>query len=261
MNSKLVRSSSPHSVAFNEVTRNAISPKNDLKSGDKKQVAGVDKTLIGSEQLPDAARVKFEDEKKLSSLNAKFDTEAISDQTSTGISKSPIRTNRQHLDVQNPLDAHQFQEAVQRLEDRIQHFKATHHTDNRQTFTDDALVDNRQTFAEDVLRDNMQLVPSHSAYENHKVYLEKKNIRDQLVHVQTSESIAESDQMKLQVEDEAASAMAQKNSNSPVPANQEPLEMVEEDPLQAQIRLMKKKLRKANQTLVEIQAQDSAQQD
>lgn len=249
MNSKLVRSSSPHSVAFNEVTRNAISPKNDLKSGNKKQLAGEDKTLIGNEQLLDAARVKFEDEEKLSSLNATFDTEAIRDQTSTGISKSPIRSNRQHLDVQNPQDEHQFQEAVQRLEDRIQHFKATHHTDNR------------QTFADDVLRDNMQLVPSNSAYENHKVYLEKKNIRDQLVHIQTSDPAAEPDQVNLQVQNDAESAKSPKHSESSTEALSESLEMVEEDPLQAQIRLMKKKLRKANQTLVEIQAQDSAQQD
>lgn len=216
MDNKLIRSGAPHTVTFSEVTHNAISPNNDLTAGEKKEL----------------------------------------------ISQSPT----EKIELESPLADDHYHEALQRLEDQVIRLKKKYYSDNRQKIGDDALTDSIQSVNEsDRIDDNI-------------VYLGKENIKDRFVSIDSSiaESssnllIDEQDSNKesspvdvlnielqsdfntLQVDDiQTQSELEQVLPEEALDA-QDSASSLTESQLQAQIRLMKQKLLKANRELIEIQ--------
>ncbi len=216
MDNKLIRSGAPHTVTFSEVTHNAIRPKNDLTAGEKKEL----------------------------------------------ITQSPT----EKIEVESPLADDHYHEAIQRLEDQVMRLKKKHYSDNRQKIGDDALTDNIQSVNEsDRIEDNI-------------VYLGKENIKDRFVSINSStadsssnllidEQISykesssvdamniepHSDFNTLQVDDIQTQSELEQLLPEVILDAQDSASSMTESQLQAQIRLMKQKLLKANRELIEIQ--------
>ena len=179
MNDKLIRSGAPHSVTFNEATRNALSPKNELSEAEKQEITKQSEVQSAHPpvQLATNHVAINSNDNSLASVNPIFSSEQINKQSLTVGKKSLPQNNFQKIENDSLLDENNFHDVIQRLEDRIQHFKENHHIDNRQTFSDEA----------NHLRKDM-------------VYLGKKNIKDFSVPISTLESQPSASQ--FDVEDE-----------------------------------------------------------
>ena len=241
MNDKLIRSGAPHSVTFNEATRNALSPKNELSEAEKQEITKQSEVQSAHPpvQLPTNHVAINSNDNSLASVNPIFSSEQINKQSLTVGKKSLPQNNFQKIENDSLLGENNFHDAIQRLEDRIQHFKENHHIDNRQTFSDEA----------NHLRKDM-------------VYLGKKNIKDFSVPISTLESQPSASQFDVEDEKTKPSDESQTQSKETnvtqtkiKPSDTTPQELNDDD-LQAQMRLMKEKLSKANQKLIDIQGQD-----
>jgi len=260
MNDKLIRSAAPHSVTFNEVTHNAIRSTNDLTAGEKKEFlisTDVDQVETSDEIKENNSTSIIQDNSSRSNL-AKFDADVLKEQNASTVKRAHIKKNIQKLEVESPLDENLYKEALHRLEDRVQHLKNKNISSNNQKITDE------------VLSNNSQLLSENERIEKNLVYVGKKNIKDHLIQINshsqylsTSEDVDKSDIQKNQPAENnrqtAQSIINEQSIGNPSHEASKTLEnheALEESELQAQIRMMKEKLRKANKELIDIQQQD-----
>jgi hypothetical protein len=259
MNDKLVRSGAPHSVTFNEVTHNALSPKNDLTEGEKKEIntnSGLPVPDGNGHEHPNSVALDSQENSIVSNGEA-FASDKTKNQDISNIKKSPIKTHFKKIQSQLPLTDSQFREAIQRLEDRVHHFKESYPAENM------------QKIGNDVFNDNLQMVDDSKRFEKHLVYVGKQNIKDRSVIIDSPSDhvLQPSDDEKENsmhstgtTESPLISKLIPTNEQVDSQANKSHLEelapVIEDDHLQVQIKIMKQKLRHANQKLIDIQVNE-----
>jgi len=125
MSRKLVRSGVQHSVTFNAATRNAVSPKYELKEG---------------ENIP----LELNDVSDLT-------TKTIIENTNFSEKKTHIKSNMQKIDADVLLDDNIFREAAEKILSNQKSIGTSfHYKDNIQKFDDsNPITDNRQKIADD----------------------------------------------------------------------------------------------------------------
>jgi hypothetical protein len=158
MSRKLVRSGVPHAVTFSAVTRNAVSPKYELKEGENIALEPSD----GSD----------------------LTTKTIIENTNFSEGKTHIQSNMQHIDADTLLNDNIFRESAEKILNNQQsksasfHYKdniqslgsSKHYKDNFQKFNDtNPIIDNRQKITDDAQLSTHHFIGSKEVIQNLKI--------------------------------------------------------------------------------------------
>jgi hypothetical protein len=151
MSRKLVRSGVQHSVTFNAATRNAVSPKYELKEG---------------ENIP----LELNDVSDLT-------TKTIIENTNFSEKKTHIKSNMQKIDADVLLDDNIFREATEKILSNQQSIGTSfHYKDNIQKFDDsNPITDNRQKIADDAKKSTHHFIGLKEVIQN----LKKNDLKPQ----------------------------------------------------------------------------------
>ena len=151
MSRKLVRSGVQHSVTFNAATRNAVSPKYELKEG---------------ENIP----LELNDVSDLT-------TKTIIENTNFSEKKTHIKSNMQKIDADVLLDDNIFREAAEKILSNQQSIGTSfHYKDNIQKFDDsNPITDNRQKIADDAKKSTHHFIGLNEVIQN----LKKNDLKPQ----------------------------------------------------------------------------------
>ena len=269
MNKKIVLSNAPHSVTFNEVTHNAVRPQNDIIESDRNQQAlkPCESDTVALVYKPEESITENSCNPHIETNHSKFASETIADKKTYIGKRSKIKKNIQKIIVQSPLDDNLYRESLQKLKDQIQHLKEIQTSDNRQSFENSAYSS------------NIQYITNQEKIEKKLVYLEKQNIQDHLESADTTKKLTPVVSFQTypdlhQISEVAITPAQIENATGQVEPQVQILEInnvnemqdcveghllhksSDESELQAQIRLMKQKLHKANQDLIDIQDGD-----
>jgi hypothetical protein len=151
MSRKLVRSGVQHSVTFNAATRNAVSPKYELKEG---------------ENIP----LELNDVSDLT-------TKTIIENTNFSEKKTHIKSNMQKIDADVLLDDNIFREAAEKILSNQKSIGTSfHYKDNIQKFDDsNPITDNRQKIADDAKKSTHHFIGLNEVIQN----LKKNDLKPQ----------------------------------------------------------------------------------
>jgi len=241
MPDKVVRSGVAHSVVTNEITRNAINPRNEFIEIDTTPLDAFSETL--SETHANSSQA---------ALNQPVVQDRYDTRTSLSAPKARITRNLQKLSPEKPTDNNLFFESLQKLEDRIQHLREQHPTQNQQHIGRHDITDNVQSNG-----------PIESTRDR-VLYKEKKNIRKNVQHITESSPVRASANLLSPAPEVTTRPINLEAMNlehlSVDDMNvllDEAMKSFNEDELKARIRKMKERLASANQTLKEIEDQDA----
>jgi len=145
MSRKLVRSGVQHSVTFNAATRNAVSPKYELKEG---------------ENIP----LELNDVSDLT-------TKTIIENTNFSEKKTHNKSNMQKIDADVLLDDNIFREAAEKILSNQKSIGTSfHYKDNIQKFDDsNPITDNRQKIADDAKKSTHHFIGLNEVIQNLKI--------------------------------------------------------------------------------------------
>lgn len=151
MSRKLVRSGVQHSVTFNAATRNAVSPKYELKEG---------------ENIP----LELNDVSDLT-------TKTIIENTNFSEKKTHNKSNMQKIDADVLLDDNIFREAAEKILSNQKSIGTSfHYKDNIQKFDDsNPITDNRQKIADDAKKSTHHFIGLNEVIQN----LKKNDLKPQ----------------------------------------------------------------------------------
>lgn len=231
MPDSIVRSGVAHTVVTNEITKNAINPRN--------QFIETDPTNL--EDISDAfAQTTTASTESAQALTQPVIQESDDTHTSLSMPKTHITTHLQKLAPEKPTDKNLFFESLQKLEDRIHHLRAQHPTQNEQS------------------------VGSIESTHDRFVYKEKKNISKNVQYItESTPARASANLPSSPVADPASPIhletvhLEQMSVDDMNVLLDEAMNSFNEDELRARIRKMKERLASANQTLKEIEDQDA----
>jgi hypothetical protein len=151
MSRKLVRSGVQHSVTFNAATRNAVSPKYELKKGENIAL-----------ELNDVSDLT---------------TKTIIENTNFSEKKTHIKSNMQKIYADVLLDDNIFREAAEKILSNQQSIGTSfHYKDNIQKFDDsNPITDNRQKIADDAKISTHHFIGLNEVIQN----LKKNDLKPQ----------------------------------------------------------------------------------
>lgn len=268
MPDNVFRSGVAHTVVTNEITKNAINPRNNFVTTDKKSLNDISDEFA---QTPTDPEHDAKPEAPNPIIQDRYDThESLSE------SKTQIKRNRQKLQHEALTDSHVFLESLHKVEERIEHLRAQHPTQNRQSLERHGITDNIQSLNKKSYSDNRQLVPEKVIGNNFQsvgtgrstrdriLYKEKKNIKENLQHLSETSAHRASASLSAPTPpdnhsnplDLAAINLQEMSVDDMSVLLDEAMNTFNEDELRARIRKMKEKLATANQTLKNIEAND-----
>ena len=187
--------------------------------------------------------------------------------TSLSVPKTHMTSNVQAVPTDKSLESQTFFESLHQVEDRIQSLRKKHPSkniqslghheihDNIQALDKTSYSDNRQLISEKVVGDNFQKLSPAENRRDHMVYKEKKNILENMQHVDAHPPLLKTTRLDEPQKDET-------QANGYVPAlsasNEQPHQaglphVFVEDELAARVRKMKEKIGKVNQSLTDFE--------
>jgi len=295
MNKKIISSGTPHSVATNERTKNAINPRNTFTETDEKKVLESEASLpilppaahpqTSSKHAPEAATEE--------PIHSNAEAEKLLTNNKFFEPKPVISSNRQKLPVEKATDPNRFYESLHRIEDRLHNIRDKKLADNRQRIDQDVtqdnyqslgaqkryedniqslggkkkLIDNRQKIEGKELLDNYQDVGPVDKFTSSYLYKEKKNIQDNRQQGESANVVRSLPSLLSDSGGQSDSTLMNEksiNEMTEVEATQilgGDLGAFNEDELRAKVRQMREKLGKANQTLIDTEEKNERSKD
>ena len=299
-NEPVIGSGVAHSVVTNEWTKNAINPRNvfldnptspepSTSQASHPAPQAASRPPIHSSPADTAAPMAQDPPHHMASVDALTAHDPLT------TAKTPISHNMQRLDIEAVADQQKFFESLTKLEEKLHQLKAKQTQMNRQAaegplhLQDNwqslgkgpALGDNRQSAGEASITDTHASLDAGRHIEQRSVYLDKKNIRDnvQYVREQPLDAPAAASAKALQPEPTNDTSDSAQETPQPQPQPQPhwrddifedldseagmvrevlvgDLGAFNEDELRARVRAMKERLRQANQSLRNTEAEN-----
>lgn len=261
--------STPHLVQTSELTKNAVNPRNIFMETEK---ASLDDATAEFAAQPAAlaSTVQFEttsSDVTQQALSQPEIKDSYDTHTSLSVPKTHMTSNVQAVPTDKSLESQTFFESLHQVEDRIQSLRKKHPSkniqslghheihDNIQALDKTSYSDNRQLISEKVVGDNFQKLSPAENRRDHMVYKEKKNILENMQHVDAHPPLLKTTRLDEPQKDET-------QANGYVPAlsasNEQPHQaglphVFVEDELAARVRKMKEKIGKVNQSLTDFE--------
>ncbi len=295
MNKKIISSGTPHSVATNERTKNAINPRNTFTETDEKKVMENETSLpiLSPAANPQTSTTHAPDAATEEPIHTNADAKKFQTNNKFSEPKPVISSNRQKLPVEKATDPNKFYESLHRIEDRLHSIRDKKLADNRQRIDAEVtqdnyqslgtqnryedniqsldgkkqLINNRQRIEGKELLDNYQDVGPVDKFTSHYLYKEKKNIQDNRQQGESVSAVRSSPSLRSDSDRQPDSTLMNEkpiDEMSEVEATQilgGNLGAFNEDELRAKVRQMREKLGKANQTLIDTEEKNERSKD